>query len=114
MSQNNTTPTATTTTVAQPNMEEPTLERFMSSSPDAAEAYPTKLPDLDKLALDLAKEKKNTAAALAREAMARSEAAELSYRYTILSIYYKLGLKPTDALSEDGAIVKDGAQTQQG
>ena len=71
-----------------------------------------KLSDIDKMALDLAKERKLTALAEAKTAMANNEKAELTYRYTILQIYYKYGLKEGDLLSEDGSVIFDGANKQ--
>ena len=73
---------------------------------------PLKLSDIDKMALDLAKERKLTALAEAKTAMANNEKAELTFRYTILQIYYKYGLKDTDTIQEDGSIVIGGALQQ--
>jgi len=62
--------------------------------------------------LELAKARKETAAAQAREAAARSEVSEISYRYLVLQVYLKYGLNQTDALSEDGTIIRGGAIQQ--
>ena len=80
-----------------------------------------KLADADKLALDLAKTRKQTAASEVETAKARlegaaakQETAELNYRYLVLQLYYKYQLTPNDALTEDGQIVINGATPPQG
>lgn len=71
-----------------------------------------KLSDVDKLQLDLARTKRQTALAEAKTALANNEKAELEYKYLILQIYMKYGLTPADALSEAGDIVRGGAVQQ--
>ena len=80
-----------------------------------------KLADADKMALDLAKARKQTSAAEVEMAKAKLEVAtankenlELSYRYLVLQIYYKYQLSVNDAVTEDGQIVIGGATQQQG
>ena len=70
---------------------------------------PEKLSDLDRVALELAKQRLKTALAEAKTALAQNENAELAYKYIILQLYRKYGLSDADALSEDGTIVKNGA-----
>jgi hypothetical protein len=70
-----------------------------------------KLADEDKAALDLAKSRKETAAAVAREATAKGETAELAFRYVVLQLYMKYGLSTNDALSDNGDILIGGAAT---
>lgn len=86
------------------------------SVPDAPVALPPppapKLAELDKMALDLAKEKKNVAVAEAQTALAKKENAELAYRHMILQIYYRYGLSERDAIGEDGTILIGGAVQQ--
>jgi hypothetical protein len=65
--------------------------------------------DVDKLALDLARERRKTALAEAKTALAQNDNAELSYKYVILQLYMKYSLTDRDAIGEDGTIVKDGA-----
>jgi hypothetical protein len=72
-------------------------------------APPAKLLDIDKAALDLARERRKTALAEAKTALAQNDNAELSYKYVILQLYMKYGLSDRDAISENGDIVKDGA-----
>lgn len=71
-----------------------------------------RLADEDKAALDLAKSRKETASALAREAAARGETAELAFRYVVLQLYMKYGLGQNDALGDDGTILIGGAAPQ--
>jgi len=68
-----------------------------------------KLSDMDKAVLDLAKERKKTALAEAKEALAKNENAELAFKYVVLQLYMKYGMSESDALSENGDIIKGGA-----
>ena len=72
-----------------------------------------KLLDIDKAALDLARERRKTALAEAKTALAQNDNAELSYKYVILQIYMKYGLTDADAISEAGDIIKGGALPRQ-
>jgi hypothetical protein len=78
----------------------------------AATPKETRISHEDVSLLELAKARKETAAAQAREAAARSEVSEISYRYLVLQVYLKYGLNQTDALSEDGTIIRGGAIQQ--
>jgi hypothetical protein len=71
-----------------------------------------KLMDIDKMALDLAKEQRKTALAEAKTALANNEKADLAFRYVVLQLYMKYGLTDADAISEQGEIVKGGAVRQ--
>ena len=68
------------------------------------------LQDIDKMALELAKSRRLIALAQAEKALAQSETAELSYKYTVLQIYRKYNLNNDDALNEDGKILRGGAK----
>lgn len=68
-----------------------------------------KLLDVDRMALELAKQRRQTALAEAKTALAQNENAELAYKYVVLQIYMKYGLTDADAISESGDIVKNGA-----
>lgn len=68
-----------------------------------------KLSDLDRMALELSKQQRQTALAEARTALAQNEKAELAYKYVVLQLYMKYGLTEADVISEDGAIVRGGA-----
>jgi hypothetical protein len=72
-------------------------------------AAPSKLMDIDKMALDLAKERRQTALAEAKTALAKNENAELAFKYVVLQLYMKYGLTDADAISEAGDIVRGGA-----
>lgn len=73
---------------------------------------PTRLSDIDRMALELARQQRLTALADARAAIAQNEKAELSYKYVVLQLYMKYGLTDADAISETGEIVKGGALPQ--
>jgi hypothetical protein len=71
-----------------------------------------RLQEVDRMALELAKSKRQTALAEAKTALANNENAELSYKYVVLQLYMKYGLTDRDAISEAGEIIKDGAVQQ--
>ena len=79
-------------------------------------APPTeRLQEVDRLALELAKSKRQTALAEAKTALANNENAELSYKYVVLQIYMKYGLTEKDAITEAGEVLRGGAaQVPQG
>jgi hypothetical protein len=68
-----------------------------------------RLAEVDKLALELAKSRRETALATAKTALAQNENAELSYKYIVLQLYMKYGLNEHDAVSETGEIIRGGA-----
>ena len=68
-----------------------------------------KLSDADKLVLELAKQRKLTALAEAKLAMAQNDNAELVYKHVVLQLYMKYKLDSNDAISENGDIVRGGA-----
>ena len=70
------------------------------------------LSEVDKLNLDLARTKRQTALAEAKTALANNEKSELEYKYLVLQIYMKYGLTHADAISESGEIVRGGALQQ--
>lgn len=65
-------------------------------------AAPEKLGDMDRMALELARSKEQTA-------RAQYEASILATRHLVLQIYLKLGLTDQDVINEDGTIVRGGA-----
>lgn len=69
-----------------------------------------KMSEVDKLSLDLARTKRQTALAEAKTALANNEKAELEYKYLVLQIYMKYGLTADDAIGENGDIVRGGAR----
>lgn len=81
-------------------------------APPAAEAPLPRLLEVDRLALELAKSKRQTALAEAKTALANNDNAELSYKYVVLQLYMKYGLTDRDAINEAGEILKDGAVGQ--
>jgi len=74
---------------------------------------PLKLEEVDRLALELAKQKRLTALAQAEKALATNENAELAYKYVVLQLYMKYKLDVSDALSENGEILRGGNKIQQ-
>jgi hypothetical protein len=68
-----------------------------------------KMSEEDRLNLELAKSRKETAMAMAKEAVAKSEVADIAYKYIILQLYMRYGLDQNDAISEDGSLIKGGA-----
>lgn len=68
-----------------------------------------RLADIDRMALELAKSNRKTALAQAEKALAQNETAELAYKYIVLQLYMKYGLTESDAISENGEIIKGGA-----
>ena len=73
-----------------------------------------KIAEEDRLALELAKSRRETALAQAKEAVAKNDTADLAYKYVVLQIYMKYGLNQNDALTESGDIVRGGALPPQG
>jgi hypothetical protein len=67
-----------------------------------------KISDLDRMVLELAKQKKLTASSQAELAIAKNDNADLSYKYLILQIYLKYNLNINDKLNEDGTIIIGG------
>ena len=67
-----------------------------------------RLAETDRLTLDLAKSKYETAVANTERAQAKQESAELAYRYFVLQLFTKYGLTASDAVKDDGTIVRDG------
>jgi len=68
------------------------------------------ISDLDKMALELAKSRRQTALAQAEKALAQNENAELAYKYIVLQLYMKYNLSTSDSINNDtGVIVRNGA-----
>ena len=78
-------------------------------SAEATPAVSERISEVDRMALELAKSKRETALAEAKTALANNEKADLAYRYVVLQIYMKYGMSDKDALSEGGEIVRGGA-----
>lgn len=78
----------------------------------APKAPNEKLQEVDKMALELAKQRRQTALAEAKTALAQNENAELAYKYVVLQLYMKYGLTEADAISENGEIIHGGALPQ--
>lgn len=87
----------------------------MSSEEKSPETTPVapvpRLDEVDRLALELAKQKRLLALSQAEKALVVNEKADLEYKYVVLQLYMKYGLTSADALSEDGTILKGGAQS---
>ena len=94
--------------------ESPVTEVVEVSDAGASNAAPPvpRLMDVDRMALELAKQRRQTALAEAKTALAQNENAELSNKYVVLQLYMKYGLSDADAISEGGEIIKNGALQQ--
>lgn len=87
--------------------------KVVENVPKADEALvPERLSDVDRLNLELAKSRRQTALAEAKTALAQNETAEANYKMTIMQLYLKYGLTVNDALNENGEIIKNGALNQ--
>lgn len=71
-----------------------------------------RMADVDRMALELAKSRRETALAEAKTALAQNEKSELAYKYVVLQLYMKYGLTEADAITEAGEIVRGGARAQ--
>jgi hypothetical protein len=69
---------------------------------------PSRIDEIDRMAMEIAKTTKKAAESEAGKALAQNETATLNYRYVILQIYMKYGLSSNDALGEDGNIIYNG------
>ena len=69
----------------------------------------SKLLDIDKMALDLAKSRAQTVLAEAKTAAVEAQNAELGFKYVVLQIYMKYGLTDKDAINDSGEIIRGGA-----
>lgn len=67
------------------------------------------LSDIDKMALELAKSRRQTVLAQAEKALAQNESAELAFKYVVLQLYMKYNLTEQDAINEQGEILRGGA-----
>ncbi len=92
---------------AQPNT--PPAQKPVAPEPISQET----ISEADRMTLELSKANRKTALAQAEKAIAENQLAEMNYKYIILQIYMKYGLNETDALSEDGKILRGGAVAQQ-
>lgn len=91
----------------------PSFQNVVPLAPNPPQP-PEKMKDEDVKALELARAKKETALAQAKEAIAKNETAELSYKYVVLQLYMKYGLTTQDAISEQGDIIRGGAIARPG
>jgi len=73
----------------------------------------TKLDEVDRLVLELAKSQRQVSLADAKTALANNEKSELQYKYVVLQIYMKYNLTENDSITESGDINYGGAITQQ-
>ena len=69
-----------------------------------------RIEDVDKMALELARSRKQLALSQAEKAAAQQESAELAYRYVVLQIFVKYGLSNDDNIDEAGNIIIGGAK----
>lgn len=79
-----------------------------------ADKLTEKISDLDKAALDLVKQQRQTALTEAKLALANNDKAELSFKYLVLQLYRKYNLSDTDAFDEQGNIIRNGNPQKMG
>ena len=107
------TDTSTDTTVDTSDSSSDDTAPAVQSAPvvntPLAPAVPRILSE-DKAALDLAKAKAQVALETAKTFLAKSETAELQFRYLVLSLYRKYGLATDDAINDDGTVSFGGAK----
>jgi hypothetical protein len=84
-------------------------EKNTVTEPTAVPSPTERIAEVDRMALELAKSKREVALAEAKTALANNEKADLAYRYVVLQIYLKYGMNERDALSENGEVVRGGA-----
>lgn len=68
-----------------------------------------KMSETDRLALELAKSRKQTSQVSVEKAVAQHETSEIAYKYVVLQLYMKYKLTEEDALNESGEIIRGGA-----
>lgn len=73
-----------------------------------AEPVLEKIDEIDRMALELAKSRRETALAEAKTALAQNEKAELHYKNVVLQLYLKYKMDVSDALREDGTVLRGG------
>lgn len=98
---------ATATVAAAASAKEvPVVETPPPAPPVSMVELPaTKLSPDDKVALDLAKAKRDLAVAQAEKMVAQSETADVSFKYLVLQIYMKYKLTEKDGIDEAGNII---------
>jgi hypothetical protein len=74
-----------------------------------ATSAPQRLTEEDRMKLELAKADKKIALANAEKAIAQNDLADMKYRNFILELYVRYGLSTSDAIDENGNILKNGA-----
>ena len=82
------------------------VQAFPDPLPPPAPAPITRLNDVDRLNLEVAKANRRAALAQAKQAMAENEASEGVYKYFVLQLYMKYGLTERDAIGENGEIMR--------
>lgn len=80
--------------------------------PQVAPVLITQIQDVDKMALELAKSRRHVALAQAEKALAQNETAEIAYKYVVLQLYMKYGLSETDAIDDNGKILRGAPKNQ--
>lgn len=93
--------------------EDKKVEETVPVVPATPPAKPVeKMAEVDRMALELAKSKRQTALAEAKTALAQNDNAELQYKYVVLQLYMKYGLTDADAITETGEIHRGAAAVQ--
>jgi hypothetical protein len=82
------------------------------NNPVLSEALSETLSDIDRMALELEKLRRQSALSEAGKAVAQSQVADLTYKYFVLQLFMKYNLSSNDTISEDGKIIRGGAKKE--
>jgi hypothetical protein len=74
---------------------------------DTEEKAVESISEVERLTLELVKMNRKLASSNAELALAKSELAELGYRYQVLQLYRKYNLSEKDGIDEQGQILKN-------
>lgn len=85
----------------------PTSETVVEPFEKLVEPPHEVLAELDRLALEMSTLRKSLAEANAREALAKAELAEMSFKYLVLQVYRKYGLADGDNIDSNGNIIRN-------
>lgn len=90
-------------------MSEQNVDTAVSVPETPAEVAVEKLSDADMLEIERANNKRQLSVANAKNATLEAEAAEMSYKNLVMTLFLKHGLTQEDAINQDGTIVRRGA-----
>lgn len=92
---------------AEETMEDgPTLSVVPSQPETVSPPLPTRLSEVDRLVLELAKSHRQVMLADAKTALANNDKSELEFKLIALQLYRKYNLQDADQITEDGSLVR--------